>query len=170
MNRASLSGKVLVFFTLITTIIYATSIASSVAAPGSAADADYPLFFIIDDTPGVPGGDSSFIFTDHALLLASGSWIQLTGGIQHTVPVTSFTFNYPPDSTSTVYGNDVTVDSFISTDTFNYPLTTHPTYLPGQPVTAIYYGHTNLAGDSGLEWRLIPVSYTHLTLPTTPYV
>ena len=29
---------------------------------------------------------------------------------------------------------------------------------------------SSVAGDDKLELRLWPVSYTHLTLPTTPYV
>jgi len=43
-----LLGKYIVYLTLISSIIYATFIVTSAAAPGSVADADYPLFFIID--------------------------------------------------------------------------------------------------------------------------
>jgi methanogen extracellular protein (TIGR04279 family) len=152
-------GK-LSFLILIISFISSTGILS--ASPGTSADVDYPLFFIIDDTPGVPGGDSTFILTDHVSNLASGNWIQLSGGIQHDIPDTSFYIDYPSDITTTIGGNDLTIDTYYASKQFDYPSPSHPTFLQGQTVTADFYGSNNIAGDSGLDWRLIPASESQL--------
>jgi methanogen extracellular protein (TIGR04279 family) len=159
MHNFRLYGKLL-FFILVLSFI--SSFVLLLASPGTTADGDFPLFFIIDDTPGIPGGDSTFIFTDHTSNLASGNWIQLSGGTQHDIPNTSVNVDYPLDITTTISGNDLTIDTYYSTRQFDYPLSSHSTYIQGQTVTANFYGSNNIAGDSGLDWRLITASEAQL--------
>ena len=158
MNTSHRLDKTSTRLALLSIIIFSTSIIEVMGAPGSSADIDYPLFFIIDTTPVTPGGDSTFIFANHGSVLSSGNWIQLTGGAQHALPDITFTVEYPPDALTTISGSSIMVDSYQSSDSFTYPFAFHPVYLNGQTVTATFYGSPSLAGDSGLAWRLIPTS------------
>ena len=80
--------------------------------------------------------------------------------IQIAFPVETSIGSYRIDQIGLVSGADTTFNSLITVDDFTYPLTSHPIYLEGDTINAEFWGSTGIAGDSGLEWRLLTGTQT----------
>jgi len=95
-----------------------------------------------------------YYFADHTDSLTEGNWIVLYGGSQWRLPTLRATYQGVSSATYTRDGNTITINSLFTSKSITYPLTTHPTYLPGATITAVFYGKSSFAGQS-VQFRLI---------------
>jgi methanogen extracellular protein (TIGR04279 family) len=106
-----------------------------------------------------PGLVENVWFADHVNDLATGNWIELSGGTAVTLPYLRFDYSGVSDYTFTKAGKNVHIHSSFTTKSVVYPIATHPVYMPLDSITANFRGESSLSGVSA-SYKLVQGSAT----------